>query len=166
LILDIEMSGQDGLSYLRELMESHRDLPVVISSAYPATRTTSRPGWRRPTWSSRRIWIPSRRKSAISSRRNREAKRHESQRHHRPAADCRKRLGTEPRASFARQEAPGGWSFPLGLEWGRTTLSYSQTWLGSQSHSQAYLLKDLRAPLASGLTFNARFGLGFSRAAA
>ena len=63
---------------------------------------------------------------------------------------------------FARQEQPVGWRFPLGLEWGRTTLSYSQTWLGSQSLSQAYLLKDLRAPLASGLTFNARFGLGFS----
>jgi len=35
MILDIEMAGQDGLSYLRELMETHRDLPVVISSAYP-----------------------------------------------------------------------------------------------------------------------------------
>jgi DNA-binding NtrC family response regulator len=36
MILDIEMQGQDGLSYLRELMESNRDLPVVISSAYPS----------------------------------------------------------------------------------------------------------------------------------
>ena len=34
MILDIEMEGTDGLAYLRELMETHRELPVVISSAY------------------------------------------------------------------------------------------------------------------------------------
>jgi two-component system OmpR family response regulator len=34
LILDIRLGGPDGLSYLRTIMESQRDLPVVICSAY------------------------------------------------------------------------------------------------------------------------------------
>ncbi len=34
MILDIELAGQDGLSYLREVMEANAELPVVISSAY------------------------------------------------------------------------------------------------------------------------------------
>jgi len=34
MILDIELPGKDGLAYLREVMSAHRDLPVVISSAY------------------------------------------------------------------------------------------------------------------------------------
>jgi DNA-binding response OmpR family regulator len=34
MILDIELSGQDGLSYLREVMQANRNLQVVISSAY------------------------------------------------------------------------------------------------------------------------------------
>lgn len=36
MILDIELPGEDGLSYLREVMESDRDLPVLINSAYPS----------------------------------------------------------------------------------------------------------------------------------
>lgn len=34
MILDIELPGQDGLAYLREVMETNRDLPVLINSAY------------------------------------------------------------------------------------------------------------------------------------
>ncbi len=34
LILDIELPGKDGLSYLREVMQVHRGLRVLISSAY------------------------------------------------------------------------------------------------------------------------------------
>ena len=35
VILDLRMSGMDGLDTLDALLESHRDLPVVINSAYP-----------------------------------------------------------------------------------------------------------------------------------
>jgi len=34
MILDIELPGQDGLAYLREVMEADRKLPVLINSAY------------------------------------------------------------------------------------------------------------------------------------
>ncbi|MCB1164414.1 MAG: response regulator [Candidatus Krumholzibacteriia bacterium] len=34
LILDIELPGKNGLTYLREVMGEHRDMPVLISSAY------------------------------------------------------------------------------------------------------------------------------------
>jgi DNA-binding response OmpR family regulator len=38
LVLDIEMPGRDGLSYLREVIERDRDLPVLINSAYSCYR--------------------------------------------------------------------------------------------------------------------------------
>lgn len=63
---------------------------------------------------------------------------------------------------FAKQTAPVGLDLSFGrLEWGKTTLGYSQSWIGSGSISQGYLLKDLRAPLADGLELNARFGFSF-----
>ncbi|MBI5835627.1 MAG: response regulator [Candidatus Eisenbacteria bacterium] len=36
VVLDIRMSGMDGLTTLGELLRVRRDLPVVINSAYPA----------------------------------------------------------------------------------------------------------------------------------
>ncbi len=48
------------------------------------------------------------------------------------------------------------------LEWGPTSVLYSQSWSGSQSFGRGYLLKDLRAPLAPGLDFRARFGMAFT----
>jgi hypothetical protein len=64
---------------------------------------------------------------------------------------------------FAIKEEPIGMDLSFGrLEWGRTTLAYSHSWMGGQSYSQALLLKDLRAPLVQGLDFHARFGLAFS----
>jgi two-component system OmpR family response regulator len=38
IVLDIEMPGRDGLSYLREIIDRDRDLPVLINSAYSCYR--------------------------------------------------------------------------------------------------------------------------------
>jgi len=106
---------QDGLSYLRELMESHRNLPVVISSAYPSYKTTSHPGWRRPTWSNQPISIP-----------QTEGPRDpggeiEGQGAMRASVAiglfvfCCFRLGTDPGASLCRHEEPMGLDLSMGF---------------------------------------------------
>ena len=64
---------------------------------------------------------------------------------------------------FARSEAPSRLGFSLpGIEWGSTTLSYSQAWFGGSSASRGLLTKELFAPLAPGLEFQAQFGLQFT----
>lgn len=47
------------------------------------------------------------------------------------------------------------------LQWGPSTLGYSQAWFGGESRSQGYLLKELHAQLHPTLSFRARFGLSF-----
>lgn len=48
------------------------------------------------------------------------------------------------------------------LQWGPTTLSYSQSWMGGRSSSLGLLTRDLRVPLGGQLDFSARFGLAFT----
>ena len=48
------------------------------------------------------------------------------------------------------------------LQWGPTTLSYSQSWGGGQSRSLGMLTRDLRVPLGGNLDFNTRFGVAFT----
>jgi len=47
------------------------------------------------------------------------------------------------------------------LQWGPSSLSFSQTWSGGESRSQGTLLKEFRSVLHPTLTFKARFGLSF-----
>ncbi|MCP4548926.1 MAG: hypothetical protein GY835_20930 [bacterium] len=50
----------------------------------------------------------------------------------------------------------------LGLiEWGRTSISYSSSWMGKHNYSQGLLLKGMQMNLAPGLDFEASFGLSF-----
>lgn len=63
---------------------------------------------------------------------------------------------------FLRTPAVQGHDRPLNmLQWGRTSLSYSQAWAGGRSFSQGMLLKGLRMDLAPGLSFEASFGMSF-----
>jgi len=48
------------------------------------------------------------------------------------------------------------------LDWGPTTLSYSQSWGGGQSQSLGLLTRDLRIPLGGNLDFSTRFGVAFT----
>ena len=48
------------------------------------------------------------------------------------------------------------------LEWGPTSLSYSQAWSSAGSQSQGFLLKELRGQLAPSLTFQAQMGVAFT----
>jgi hypothetical protein len=50
---------------------------------------------------------------------------------------------------------------PSLLEWGTSTLGYSQTWYGGESRSQGFLLKEFRSVLHPSLEFKARFGMSF-----
>ena len=64
---------------------------------------------------------------------------------------------------FAKSDGSAKLGFSLpGIEWGNTTLSYSQAWNGNASASQGLLTKDLFASLAPGLEFRAQFGMQFS----
>lgn len=64
---------------------------------------------------------------------------------------------------FAISEPAQGLDLSFGrLEWGRTSLSYSQAWSEAGSFSQGLLLKELCAPLTSQLDFRAQFGLAFT----
>jgi len=47
------------------------------------------------------------------------------------------------------------------LQWGPSTLGYSQIWSGGESRSHGFLLKEFRSQLHPSLSFRARFGLSF-----
>ncbi len=51
------------------------------------------------------------------------------------------------------------------LEWGPSTLGFSQTWSGGESRSQGFLLKEFRSQLHPTLEFRARFGMSFQPSA-
>jgi len=63
---------------------------------------------------------------------------------------------------FLRTPAVQNLDKPLSmLQWGRTSLSYSQAWAGGRSFSQGMLLKGFRMDLTRGLSFEASFGMSF-----
>ncbi len=47
------------------------------------------------------------------------------------------------------------------LEWGPSTLGFSQSWGGGESRSQGFLLKEFRSQLHPSLVFSANFGMSF-----
>ncbi len=58
-------------------------------------------------------------------------------------------------------QAPLSLEGPSLLEWGPSTLGFSQTWYGGESRSQGFLLKEFRSVLHPTLEFRARFGMSF-----
>jgi len=51
------------------------------------------------------------------------------------------------------------------LQWGPSTLGFSQSWVGGRSRSQGYLLKEFRSQLHPSLVLRARFGMSFQPSA-
>ncbi len=51
------------------------------------------------------------------------------------------------------------------LQWGPSTLGFSQSWGGGESQSQGFLLKEFRSQLHPSLVFSANFGMSFEPSA-
>ncbi|MBC8368141.1 hypothetical protein H8E52_12100 [bacterium] len=51
------------------------------------------------------------------------------------------------------------------LQWGPSTLGFSQSWGGGESRSQGFLLKEFRSQLHPSLVFSANFGMSFEPSA-